>query len=84
MIDHGASPYIIDDLEDYYADPRRRFGRLIIAAKERIYTAWAVAWALSQHPVFRDMAQQVAQCIMATPVREFLEDQEDSRKKQKI
>lgn len=89
LLDHGASAFILDESSDWLSDTGFRFCRLLLAGRDRLRTAWAAAWALSQRPHapaawgLRDMAQQVAQCIMATPVREFLTVQEDLIKKRK-
>ncbi len=83
MLDHGASPFSVPYGMSSFAlnvDAMDVFE----AGQARCRTAWAAYWALSQHPVFRDMAQQVAQCIMTTPVREFLKSHEGSRKKSKV
>ena len=72
MLDHGASPFVIPDIRDTFAADNDHV-RLVLAARDRIQCAWAVAWSLSHHPVWRDMIQQVAQCVMGIPVRDFLE-----------
>lgn len=84
LLDHGASAFILEESSFWLSNPRNHFCRLLLSARDRTRTAWAAHWALSQHPVFRDMAQQVAQGILATPVREFLATQEDLRKKSKV
>lgn len=85
LLDHGASPFLVSTIDDpQHARLVPDALALVKTARDRLYTAWAAHWALSQHLVFRDMAQQVAQCILATPVREFLATQEDLRKKSKV
>lgn len=77
LLDHGASAFILDESSGWLSNPRNHFCRLLLSARDRTRAAWAAHWALSQHPVWRDMAQQVAQCIMATPVRVFLNESID-------
>jgi hypothetical protein len=84
MLDHGASPFTCSRLPLTTKEFQRYSRYMIKTARKRCRTAWAAHWALSQHLVWRDMAQQVAQCIAATPVREFLAVHEDSRKKSKV
>lgn len=84
LLDHGTSPFVFLKGNNLIA-PAYINSRvcLVDAAEERLYTAWAATWFLSQHPVSRDMAQQVAQCIMATPVREFLNESVEQNKKRR-
>lgn len=84
LLDHGASPFMIPGVENHYGAFVRSGMMLVNVAKERCYTAWAAHWTLSHDPCWRDMADQVARCIMATPVREFLEDEENNIKRRKV
>jgi hypothetical protein len=83
LLDHGASAFILEESSDWLSNPRNRFCRLLLSARVRTRVAWAATWALSQHPVWRDMAQQVAQCIMGTPARKFLNESTDQNKKRR-
>jgi hypothetical protein len=71
LLDQGASPFLClkPRVVKTPLDPDALC--LVECAADRTRTAWAAHWALSQHPVWRDMAQQVAQAVVATPVREF-------------
>jgi hypothetical protein len=82
LLDHGASAFILEESSVWLSNPRYGFCRLLLTARDRTRVAWAAHWALSQHLVWRDMAQQVAQHIMATPVREFLNESVDQNKKE--
>jgi hypothetical protein len=81
LLKRGASPFFF--LKTHtpvsLSDPLR----LIDCAKDRLRTAWAAAWSLSHHPVWRDMVQPAAQCVMGTPVREFLMEDNTARNKRK-
>ena len=92
VLERGASPF-------KGCDNLPRIGKtgykeealgLIDAAKDRLRTAWAVAWALSQRPPqstsvwgLCDMAQPVAQRVTGTPVREFLKEGEETQTKKR-
>ena len=84
LLDHGASPFLISSIEDpKHARLVPDALLLIEAAKDRLRTAWASCWALSHHPVWRDMIQPAAQRVMGTPVREFLTDEKDGKRHKK-
>ena len=83
MLDNGASPFVFHDNNDRFITSPTHHVQMVLTAKERLRTAWAAAWSLSQRPVLRDMIQPVAQRIMATPVREFLTDEKDCKKHKK-
>jgi len=89
LLEHGSSPFVFLDYSGP-EDPWNESECLVERARDRLRTAWAATWVLSQRPHalgawgLRVMAQQVAQCIMETPLREVSEVCEDSRKKRKI
>jgi hypothetical protein len=82
LLDHGAHPFVVPYGMSLLSHNVTALD-MLQAAKVRIQTAWAATWALSQHPVWRDMAQQVAQCIMGTPARKFLNESTDQNKKRR-
>ena len=89
LLDRGASPFAVPYGMSSSTLNSAAMG-LFEAGKRRTYAAWAVAWSLSQRPPqstsvwgLRDVAQQVAQCIMVTPVREFLREEGDFKRHKK-